>query len=318
MRMQRVQLLSSQPCCLHIFAVSCSCKQVGSTDGVAWSQQRYPQWTCQGFVEHPLILTRCLRSLQQRSLFALPNWMQRPRLQIQFHLVSILFIQTLPLIRSHIDKLRGQSLRPRPPKLWPKKPRISDLCKCVEAEPPTRMLGVQLLASQPCCLHIFAIYSCKQVGNTMWLQQSKMITSSNWCHLSVAEPTHLSQNTCYSQRWVQFSWRTCLVTAWYPRGMRWRFVEHPWILTRGLGINLKSEIYHFLRCQIECEDHACSRNRTESLRWLLTISFGFYGKFIQTLPLIQSYIDELRGGYDSLECFEGVAWSRPCYPQWTW
>ena len=40
----------------------------------------------------------------------------------RFNFIRFLkFIQTLPLMRSYIDELRGQSLKPRPPKLWSKK-----------------------------------------------------------------------------------------------------------------------------------------------------------------------------------------------------
>ena len=280
MGMQGVQLLACQPCCLHIFAVSCSCKQVWSTDGVAWSQPRYPQWTWYGFVEHPSILTRGLginlQSLQERSLFALPNWMRRPRLHLEDSISFVFYCSSKHSLSFEVTSTNsGVSLWDQDlQKFGPKNPRISDLCVWRQNN-LWECSGVQLLACQPCCLHIFAICSCKQASNSQsgaqlatvaWfrfdyssskhsplirsyidelrgrdlLSIGKQLKDSCWtplellcwllihehlpkppvgCRTNTLEPKHMLLLAVVTQRWVWFSWRSCLVTAWYPQRM---------------------------------------------------------------------------------------------------
>ena len=124
---------------------------------VCWAPLYFDTWLRNQSPKLAREITFCAAKLNAKT--TLSSW--------RFNFICfLLFIQPRPLIRSYINELRGKSLGPRPPKLWSKKTRYMWPLR-VEAEPPMRMQGVQLLACQPCCLHIFAL-SCsrKQVWST--------------------------------------------------------------------------------------------------------------------------------------------------------
>ena len=196
----------------------------------------------------------------------------------------------------------------------------------VEAEPPMRMLGVQLLACEPCCLHIFCIsQSWSQLATDAWTFAEATYRLQN------QHTESLSQSACYwlLQHSGGYDSLEGVALSRPDTHKEWIVFWAP--LTRGLGINLRSlplqerslfcaatlflansdSIHHLRECRgysfwpvspagcISLHSVAVNKLETQcdcnSQSGAQCMSRIRYPSSFKTLPLGRSYLDELRG-----------------------